>query len=175
MAWITKNSARMEIERRVEPYLHDKLRKKMEKEILPRYATKQAALLPVCHEIMHENGYLPAQALEEVAEFLELTPAEVYDTVTFYEEFALKPLGKYVVQLCRSIGCELCGFHDLSKKLQAKLDILPGETTDDGRITLQELECLGCCEMAPMCLINGAAHGPLTWEMLEALIDDLPE
>jgi NADH-quinone oxidoreductase E subunit len=174
MAWIVKESAKLKIERRPEPYVTAAMKEHFEKEILPRYATKQAALLPLMHEVQHEHGWIPAQAIEEAAEFLGLTPAEVYDSVTFYEEFRLKPAGKYVVQICRSISCELCGYHNVSQALQRKLGILPGETTDDGRFTLQELECLGACDLGPCALVNGRLHGPLTFEKLEAELERLP-
>ena len=173
MAWIVKDVANEQIDRQHEPYLTDKLRKRFEKQVLGNYATKQAALLPVCHEIQHEYGYLPAQALEEVAEFLELSSSQVMDTVTFYEEFRLKPLGNHVIQICRSISCELCGCNGLSKQIQDKLNILPGETTDDGKFTLQELECIGACEMAPAALIDEKLTGPHTWDSLEEKIDEL--
>jgi len=174
MAWIVKDSARMQIERRAEPYVTATMKAHFEKEILPRYATKQAALLPLMHEIQHEFGWIPPQAIEEAGEFLGLSAAEVYDCVTFYEEFRLKPLGKYVVQICRSISCELCGYKNVSEAMQRKLGVLPGETTDDGKFTLQELECLGACDFAPCALVNGHLHKNLTFEKLEAELDRLP-
>ena len=171
MAWIVKDSANAQIERRDEPYLTDAMKAKFEKDILPRYPTKQAALLPLCHELQHAYHYLPAQSLEEAAEFLELSYAEVMDCVSFYEEYKLEPVGEDLVQICRSIGCELCGYRELSKKVQDKLDILPGETTDDGQFTLLELECIGACELAPAVLLGEDLAGPMTWESLEAEID----
>lgn len=173
MAWIVKNSAGTRIERRPEPYLTEEIKRKYEAELIPRYATRKAALLPICTDIQHHEGYLPAQALEEVAAFLNISSAEVYDCVTFYEEYHLKPTGKYFIQICRSIGCELCGCKELSKKVQQKLNILPGETTDDGQFTLMELECLGACDLAPCALIDHKLKGPLTWDKLEKEIDAL--
>jgi len=174
MAWIVKESARLTVERRPEPYVTAAMKAQFEKEILPRYATRQAALLPLMHEVQHEHGWIPAQAIDEAAEFLGISSAEVYDCITFYEEFRLKPLGKYVVQVCRSISCELCGYKGVSEALQRKLGILPGETTDDGRFTLQELECLGACDFAPCALVNGHLHKNLTFETLEAELERLP-
>ncbi|MBI1372142.1 MAG: NADH-quinone oxidoreductase subunit NuoE [Phycisphaera sp.] len=172
MAWIVKDSAHAKIEKRDEPYLSDEMKRHFEAELLPRYATRQAALLPVCHEVQHTYGYLPMQALAEVASFLGLSNAQVLDTVTFYEEFHLQPVGKYMIQICRSIACELCGHAFLSEKVKQKLGIGPGETTDDGKYSFVELECLGACEQAPMCLINEELIGDLTWKKLEAAIDE---
>ncbi len=175
MAWIVKDSANTQIDRRTEPYWTPKLAKKFEEDILPRYATKQAALLPCVHEVQHTYGWVPHQALEEVADFLDLSFAEVIDAVTFYEEFKLEPVGKYLIQICRSISCELCGYKELSKKVQNKLNILPGETTDDGKFTLLELECLGSCGTAPAALINETLHEDLTWKQLEHELNNLPD
>ena len=172
MAWIVKDSAGAQIERQPKPYLTEKMQQHLEETYIPRYATRQAALLPVCHEVQHAYGYLPYQALEEVAVFIGISFSEVLDTVTFYEEFHLKPKGKHLIQICRSISCELCGYKDLSKKVQEKLDIIPGETTDDGKFTLVELECLGACELAPAMLMDEDLHGPTTWSKLEKMIDE---
>lgn len=174
MAWIVKESARATYERRSEPFITSAIREDFQTRIFPRYATKQAALLPLMHEIQHEHGWITPQAIDEAAEFLGLTAAEVLDCVTFYEEFRLKPLGKYVVQVCRSISCELCGYRGVSERLQRKLGIVPGETTDDGRFTLQELECLGACDFAPCALVDGHLHKNITFEKLEAELERLP-
>jgi len=175
MAWIVKDSANIEIDRRAEPYMTDAHKKRFDKQYLVRYPTRQAALLPVCHEMQHEIGWLPAQVLEEIAEYLELSYAEVIDTVSFYEEFHTKPKGKYLIQICRSVACHICGYEALSKKVQDKLDILPGETTDDGKFTLEELECLGACDFAPCALVDEKLKKSLTWEDLEKSIDELPD
>ena len=173
MAWIIKDSAHEQIERRDEPYLTEAMMTELERDLMPRYATRQAALLPICHTVQHAHGWLPYQALEEVAEFIGISFGEVIDSVTFYEEFHLHPTGKHHIQLCRSISCELCGCRELSAKVQKKLGILPGETTDDGKFTLMELECIGACELAPAALIDEKLTGPVSWERLEARIDEL--
>ncbi|MEX0742547.1 MAG: NAD(P)H-dependent oxidoreductase subunit E, partial [Phycisphaeraceae bacterium] len=173
MAWIVKDSAHQKVDRRAEPYVSEAMKAKWEADLLPRYATRQAALLPICHDVQHEHGWLPAQALEEIADFVGINVAEVLDTVTFYEEYHLKPKGRHLVQICRSIACELCGYRDLSEKVQQKLGILPGETTEDGRITLMELECLGACDLAPCGLINETLQEKISWADLEKQIDAL--
>ncbi len=174
MAWIVKDSAGMKIERRPDPYVSEKMKAHFEGTIIPRYATRRAALLPLLHEIQHEHNWIPFQALEEAAAFLGITTAEALDTASFYEEFHLKPKGRHLIQICQSIGCELCGHKDLLEKVQKKLDILPGETTDDGRFTLMTVECLGSCDTAPVGLMNEDLHEKLTWERLEKVIDSMP-
>ncbi len=175
MAWIVKPSGTQQIERRDEPYLTEALKRRIAEEYLPRFPTKRAATLPALHLVQHEYNWLPFQAIEEVAEFLELSAAEVWDTATFYEEFFLEPKGRYLVQICQSIACELCGYINLEEKLKAKLDIIPGETSDDEKFTLQIVECLGACDLAPVVMINGKLYEKVTWAQLEATLDSLPD
>ena len=94
MAWITKNSAAMKVERRAEPYLTEAMRKDLSQRILPRYEQKQGALLPCLHTVQHAYGWIPAQAMLEIAEFLSIPPGNVIDTASFYEEYWLKPKGR---------------------------------------------------------------------------------
>lgn len=173
MPWITKNSGTMDVPRQDKPYLTEELKAKLEADVLPRYPTKQAATLPALHAVQHEVGWLPYQAIEEIAAFLELTPAEVLDTATFYEEFFLKPKGKHLIWVCQSLSCELLGNKELVSACRNKLGIEPGQTTDDGRFTLMDVECLGSCGTAPCALLNETLHEDLTVEGLEKAIDEL--
>ncbi len=173
MAWITKNSATMTIDRRDEPYLTDAIREELEREVIPRFPTRRAATLPVLHRLQEEHGWLPYQAIEEAAAFLEVAASEVLDTATFYEEFWLKPHGKYVIWICQSLSCELLGNRQLVQAVEKKLGIIPGQTTDDGRFTLMNVECLGSCGTAPCALVNEKLHENLTVENLDRILDSL--
>src|SRR5687768_14515873 len=175
MAWITENRRTATIERRPEPYLTDALKRHLTERYLPRFPTKRAALLPALHLIQHEYNWIPPQAMEEIAAFLELAPAEVMDTATFYEEYWLKPKGKYLIQVCRSLSCEICQSKQLTEHVQKTLNLEIGETTADGRFTLVELECLGSCGTAPVALINEVLHENLTPEKLDAELNKLPD
>jgi NADH-quinone oxidoreductase E subunit len=175
MAWITENRRTAPSEKRAEPYLSDKIKAELTAKYFPRYPTKRAVLLPALHEIQHTYGWIPLQALEEVAVFLELAPAEVMDTATFYEEYWLKPKGQYLLQVCRSLSCEICSSGELTSHLSHKLGIEVGETTKDGRYTLVELECLGACGTAPVMLINDVLHEELTVQTVDQLIAGLPK
>lgn len=172
MAWITKNSGEMQIPRRDEPYLSQKVKDHIESEYLPRYETKQGALLPTLHAVQKEVGWLPHQALIEVAEFLGLAPADVIDTASFYEEYWLRPKGEHVIWVCRSIACEFCDHKAITDCCRRKLGIEVGETTDDGKFTLMEIECIGSCGTAPAALIDHDLHENLTPEKMEKAIDD---
>ncbi len=172
MAWITKDSAGTKIPRRDEPYLTDAIKAEMTEKYLPRYETKQGALLPTLHRVQEEHGHLPAQALMEIAEFLDLAPGEVIDTASFYEEYWLKPKGEHVVAVCRSIACEVCNHAALSDVCKKKLDVEEGETSEDGKFTFVELECLGSCGTAPVAMIGHTLHENLTPEKMEQLLDE---
>ncbi|MCC6661441.1 MAG: NADH-quinone oxidoreductase subunit NuoE [Phycisphaerales bacterium] len=158
MAWITKNSGTARVEHRAEPYLTPAMQADLRARVLPRYESAKGALLLVLNEVQHAYGWLPEQAMEEVAAFLGLPAADVLDTASFYEEYWLKPRGKHVVGVCRSIACEFCGQSRLTQAIKDRLGIEVGETTDDGRFTLIELECLGACGGAPAMLIDETLH-----------------
>lgn len=173
MAWIVKNSATMQIERRPEPYLDEQLKAHLEQTVIPRFPTRRAATLPVLHAIQDKHNWLPYQAVEEAAAFLGLNPSEVLDTATFYEMFWLQPKGKYLIMACQSISCELMGHDKIMDMLHHKLGVEVGETTPDGRFTLMHAECLGSCGTAPCALINDKLHEDLTVENLDKILDAL--
>src|SRR5437867_6011249 len=175
MAWLTENRRTATIDRRPEPYLTDDMKIDLARKYFPRYPTKRAVLLPVLHHLQHAYGWIPVQAMEEVAAFLEISPAEVMDTATFYEEYWLKPKGKYLIQVCRSLSCEICASKQLTQQVEKKLGIEVGETTPDGRFTLVELECLGACGTAPVALVNEVLHENLTPEKLDEVLNKLPD
>ena len=174
MAWIVEDR-RKAYEKRAEPYLTDDMKIDIAKKYFPRYPTKRAVLLPALHHIQHTYNWIPMQAIEEVAAFLEISPAEALDTASFYEEYWLKPKGKYLVQVCRSLACEICGSRKLTDHLKKKLGIEAGETTADGKFTLIELECLGSCGTAPAALVNEVLHENVTSEQIDAVLAKLPE
>lgn len=173
MAWIVKNSATMQIERREEPYLDESLKEELEKQVIPRYPTRRAATLPVLHAVQEKHNWIPLQAVEEVAAFLKLSPSDVLDTATFYEEFWLQPKGKYLIMICQSISCELMGHRDLLAKIKTKLGVEVGQTTGDGRFTLMTAECLGSCGTAPCALVNEDLHENITVQNFEKVLDSL--
>lgn len=174
MAWLVEDRRREQVARG-EPLLTEELKTELREKYFPRYPTKRAVTLPALHLIQHAYGWIPTQAIAEVAEFLELQPAEVLDTATFYEEYWLKPKGKYLIQVCRSLACEICGSSELTEHLCKKLNIEPGQTTADKKFTLVELECLGSCGTAPAVLINQTLHENLTVAKLDEELDKLPE
>jgi NADH:ubiquinone oxidoreductase subunit E len=175
MAWLVKDRLQPYRPTRTEPYLTDAMKKIIADKYFPRYPTKQAALLPLFHLVMHEYGFIASDAIAEAATFLEISESQVQDAVTFYEEFRMQPTGKHVVNVCRSISCEVCGHENILKKIKDVFGIDPGETTDDNLFTVFEVECLGLCELAPAALINEEIHGPLTPDGFCATLKQLPK
>ncbi len=173
MAWVVKPSATMQIERRPKPYLTQEMQDRLSHGVLPRYETKMGALLPTLHEVQHAYGWIPMQAIEEVAAFLGLKPADVLDTASFYEEFWLKPKGRHTIAVCRSIACEVCGHADVTEACADRLGVEVGDTTPDGKFTLIELECLGACGGAPAILIDETLHENVSPGAVVDLIDQV--
>jgi NADH-quinone oxidoreductase subunit E len=140
--------------------------------VLPKYPSKQAATLPALHLVHDAQRAVSPEAIREIAEILELHPAEVYDTMSFYGFFRepANPLGKQRVWVCRSISCALRGGEELLAELSAKWGVKPGHTSADGRVSLEYAECLGACEGAPCLLVNDECHMNLTAETAEQIV-----
>lgn len=175
MAWIVENRRTAQVEKPAQPYLTDKIKHLLETKYIPRYPTRMAVLLPALHTVQHEYGWIPQAALLEIAEFLQVAAAEVMDTATFYEEYWLKPKGQYLVQVCRSLACEICDSKKITEHLKEKFGCELGETSADGRFTLIELECLGSCGTAPVVLVEDVLHENVTCESIDKLIASLPK
>lgn len=155
------------------PILTDEMRAAIQA-LFPRYPVKQAVTLPALHIVNDRLRYVPIQAVVEIAELLELAPAEVQDTLSFYGFFKQdEPHGETRAWVCRSISCALRGGDELLEHLCQRLRLSPGETTHDDRLTLEFAECLGACEQAPCMLAGDTLHGNLTPEKADAWLDAL--
>ncbi len=142
------------------------------KAFFPRYPTRQAVTLPALHIVNERLRYVPLKAVEEIAELLELAPAEVQDTLSFYGLFKQdKPHGKTRAWVCRSVSCAIRGGEEILEHLCHKAGIHPGETTPDGALTLEFAECLGACEFAPCMLANQTLHKDLTEEKANVVLE----
>jgi NADH-quinone oxidoreductase E subunit len=144
-------------------------------DIVTRYPPDQrrSAVLPALYLAQSQQGYITANAIRHVAELLAITRADVEDVVSYYTMFYTRPVGKYVVNVCRTLSCALNGAERVTEALTAKLGIKPGETDASGTFTLMEVECLGACDRAPAVMVNDAWHECLKPEDAAALVDDL--
>jgi NADH-quinone oxidoreductase subunit E len=152
-------------------FLNDDLRSRI-LDLLPRYPHKQAVTLPALHIVQDAMRCVPHQAIREIADILDLSPAEVLDTMTFYNFFRTEenPLGKTRLWMCRSLACMLRGSDEITEHVCQSLGVKPGETTADKAITLETAECIGACEGAPCALVNDEAVMDLTKEKAEQLV-----
>jgi NADH-quinone oxidoreductase subunit E len=142
--------------------------------LFPRYPTKQAVTLPALHIVNQRLRYVPHQAVVEIAELLELAPAQVQDTLTFYGFFKQdRPHGRTRVWVCRSISCHLRGADRLLDHFCRQARIRPGETTADGRLTIEHAECLGACEHAPCVLAGDDLLPSVSLEDADAYLKEL--
>lgn len=141
---------------------------------LPRYPNKQAVTLPALHIVQEESRCVSREAVEEIARILDLSPAQVHDTASFYGFFRdeTKPIGKRRVWVCRSLPCMLRGGEQLLADLARHWNIQPGETTDDGEVTLEVAECLGACDGAPCILINDELAERVSADQIEQTLED---
>jgi len=142
-------------------------------EIVGRYPKKDAAMLPVLYLAQREFGYLSPEAIEYVAELMDVSPARVYGVVTFYTMLNMKPIGKYHIQVCRTLPCALVGAEKITTLLKSKLGLQAGETTPDGKFTLSEVECLASCGTGPMMQINDDYYENLSKEKVEEILKNL--
>ena len=153
------------------PALSDELRQRI-LAYLPRYPSKQAVTLPALHVVHDALRCVPHAAIREIADILDLSPAEVHDTMTFYQFFREEkaPLGKTRLWVCRSLACALRGGDDLLADFCQKLHVQPGGTTANGKITLEFAECLGACEGAPAVMVNDEHRHNITPDKVDELI-----
>jgi NADH-quinone oxidoreductase subunit E len=142
-------------------------------EIVSRYPIKKSALIPLLHLAQEQDGWVADDAMEHIAELVECTPAEVIGTCTFYEMFKRKPVGRYMVNVCTNISCQLLGGEELLHHAEHALGVKAGGTTRDGLFTIEDVECIAACTEAPCLQVNYRYFYQVTPEDADALIDDL--
>jgi len=139
-----------------------------------RYPTTEALLLPALHLAQeHWQGWLPDEAIQAVADELGLAPAKVYGVVTFYDLFHQRPVGRHRIRVCTNLSCALRGAGEIVDTLRAELGVGADQVSADGRCSYTEFECLGACEAAPMMMVDGRYHGPLTPARVREILEEL--
>ncbi len=144
-------------------------------ELLTRYPVKRSAILPLLNLAQREEGCVSQAAMREIADLLDLTPPQVFETATFYTMLSLKPRGTFHVQVCRSLMCALVGADDLLAWLRAHLEPGADGATADGRFTISTVECLGSCATGPMMQINDDYYEQLTRDKVGRIVNDLKQ
>jgi formate dehydrogenase subunit gamma len=141
------------------------------REIIAAHKAQEGAALPILHAVQAAFGYIPRDAIPLVADALNLTRAEVHGIVTFYHDFRESPPGTHVLKLCRAEACQSMGADALAAEARQKLRVEWGETTTDGRVTLEPVFCLGLCASAPAAMLDGKVVGALDRARLGTLLD----
>lgn len=142
-------------------------------EALKRYPQKRAALLPALWLVQEQQGWISTDSMEYLAKLLDLTPAAIYETATFYTMYNKMPIGRHHIQVCNSVCCSLRGSEQTVSYLKKKLGVEVGETTADGKFHLSTVECLGSCGTAPMMQINNDYYEDLTEEKIDQILKEL--
>jgi NADH-quinone oxidoreductase subunit E len=143
------------------------------KEIIGRFPRPKSALIPLLHVAQEQDGHVTQEAMVHVAELLGITPAEVYGTASFYEMFKFEPVGRYCINVCTNISCQLLGGWELLHHAEEVLGVHPGGTTADGLFTLEDVECIAACTEAPALQVNYRYRYRVTADDFDQLVDDL--
>ena len=143
------------------------------KDILEKYSKDKDNLIKILNDVQVKCGYIPTKAQQEIAEYLDMSMAEIYGVITFYSRFTLKPKGKYHIAVCLGTACYVKGSQKVMDRLKERLGISEGEATKDGRYSIEATRCVGACGLAPVFTVNNEVHGKATVKMLDEVLDEL--
>lgn len=144
-------------------------------EILINYKKDKDNLIQILNEVQDKYGYIPEIAQSEISEYLEIPMAEIYGVITFYSRFTLKPKGKYSISVCMGTACFVKGSEKILERVKEKLKIGEGETTKDGKFSIDTTRCVGACGLAPVFTVNDEVYGKATVKKLDEVIDEIME
>lgn len=146
---------------------------KFMEELFTKFEPEKDNLIQILNSVQEHYGYIPTRAQKEISEFLNISLAEIYGVIAFYSRFTLKPKGKYNIAICLGTACFVKGSEKIMDRAKERLKINPGETTEDGRFSIEETRCVGACGLAPVFTINGEVHGNATVKSLDNAIDEI--
>ncbi len=141
--------------------------------VLNEYASVKGSLITILQKAQDIYGYLPVDVMYHIASAVGTTPAEVMGVATFYTQFRLQPVGKYLIMLCQGTACHVNGSERIETAICEHLGIKDGETTQDSLFTLKNVACLGCCSLSPVMMINGETYGSLTPDKAISVLEEL--
>ncbi|MCK4646896.1 MAG: NADH-quinone oxidoreductase subunit NuoE [Candidatus Aminicenantes bacterium] len=144
----------------------------MEK-ILSEFEKNQKELIHILHDVQKKYGYIPSQAVSEISRHIKISESEIYGVLSFYKAFTLKPRGKHVITICLGTACHVRGAPMILDEFKRKLDIEPGETTDDNLFTLETVNCVGACALGPIAIADGDYHGQMKTGEVGKLVEKL--
>jgi NADH-quinone oxidoreductase subunit E len=136
------------------------------------YEGEKGALIPLLQAAQDTYGYIPASAIDQISEIVAIPAAEIYGVITFYSQFRLKPLGKFLIKVCDGTACHVNGSERIAGVIEDELQISGNDTTEDGLFTVQKVACLGCCSLSPVMMINDETFGRLTPKKVQQLLKE---
>lgn len=140
-------------------------------EIVSKYTKEKDNLIGILNEVQEKYGYIPQKAQAVISEYLNLPMAEIYGVITFYSRFTLQPKGKYNISICMGTACFVKGSQSLLDRAKERLNIGPGEVTEDGKFSIDDVRCVGACGLAPVFIVNDEVYGNATVKQLDEVID----
>jgi len=141
--------------------------------IVHKHNVEAGAVIPILQEIQDTYGYVPPVAIQRIAENINVPASEIFGIVTFYGQFRLQPLGKYLIKICHGTACHLCGAEMVAEIVSQVTGAKEGKTSEEGLFTVERVACIGCCCLAPCMMINGEAYGRLTPEAIGKIINEI--
>lgn len=144
-------------------------------EIINNYPSEKRYTLAILQDIQREYGFIPREVMILVSNYLKLPISDIYSIATFYKSLSLKPKGKYTIKVCNGTACHIRGSESIKDEISNILEISPGETTDDGLFSIEVVNCIGACALAPVMIINGKYYGGLTLQKVRNIIDEFRE
>lgn len=136
------------------------------------YEGEQGALIPLLQAAQDTYGYIPVTAIDQISEIVGIPAADIYGVITFYSQFRLKPLGKFLIKVCDGTACHVNGSERIAGTIEDELQISGNDTTEDGLFTVQKVACLGCCSLSPVIMINDETYGRLTPKKVQLLLKE---
>lgn len=143
------------------------------RQLIALYPQSRSALIPILHIVQEQDGWLTPDGMTHVAELLDIDPAEVYGTASFYDMFFTHPVGRHLVSVCTNLACMINGGEELLEHAETRLGVAAGGTTADGEFTLEEVECIAFCGAAPCLTVNWRFFGNVSNDDLDRLVEDL--
>ncbi len=141
--------------------------------MIERIGSRPSLAIPLLQAVQEEFRYIPVEAIEQIAANTEMTETGLYGVATFYSQFRLEPVGETIIKVCHGTACHVSGAGGITETIEKRLSIVDGETTPDGKYTLESVACVGCCSLAPVVVVGDETHGKVDRKGAAKLIDDL--
>ncbi len=131
-------------------------------EVAAEYVGRRGSVIPVLQKVQERIGYLPPEVMKRIGERLGVPPAQIFGVASFYAQFRMEPVGRYIVKVCHGTACHVQGAGTITDAICDELGVADGATTEDGKFTVESVACLGCCSLAPVIMVEGKTYGRLT-------------